>query len=175
MPALSWTDYVGAVAGVVGMATGIVGAVMGFVAYRRTNQNKAIDMRVALQKDLPEVRESIGIVRESMASAAGSRRNVLAARGLAQSGAMVVWEQTLEAGRAQIEKIAASIRSEGANFASLSLDQLESETVAIHKIKTSLSTLVEKYRDELAADHDARRQIGQQHTAIAAARISQNK
>lgn len=81
MPAPSWTDYVGAVAGVVGMATGVSGAVMGFVAYRRTNQNKAIDMRIALQKDLTEVRELIGTVRESMASAASSRRNVLAAMG----------------------------------------------------------------------------------------------
>jgi len=46
MPALGWTDYVGAVAGVVGMAIGISGVVMGFVAYRRSNRNNAIDMRV---------------------------------------------------------------------------------------------------------------------------------
>jgi hypothetical protein len=175
MPAPSWTDYIGALTGVVGMATGISGAVMGFVAYRRTNRNKAIDMRIALQKDLVEVRGSIGVVRESMASAAGSRRNVLAARGLAKSGAMAVWEQTVEADRVQIEKIAASIPSEGANFASLSLEQLESETVATHKIKTGLTALAEKYRGEIAADHDSRREIGQQHTAIAAARIIQNK
>ncbi|MFM0114995.1 hypothetical protein [Paraburkholderia nemoris] len=46
MPALGWTDYVGAVAGVVGMSTGISGAVLGVVAYRRSNRNNAIDMRV---------------------------------------------------------------------------------------------------------------------------------
>jgi len=39
----SWTDYVGAVAGVVGMLTGIFGAIMGYIGYRRSNQIKALD------------------------------------------------------------------------------------------------------------------------------------
>ena len=167
----SWTDYVGAVAGIVGMVTGISGAIMGYIGYRRSNQIKALDMRLALRKDLEDARESITTLRELMASAAGSRRATLAARGLGRSGAMVVWEQQLEFNRATVEQIAASIVSEGTDFAALSVEQLESEILAAHKIKTNLFTLIEKYRGELAADDDARRQIGEQHTAMAAARI----
>ncbi|EDT41774.1 hypothetical protein [Burkholderia ambifaria] len=162
-------------AGYVGMATGLFGAVMGYVGYRRSNQIKALDMRLALRKDLGEARESVTMLRELMASAAGSRRATLAARGLGRSGAMVIWEQALEADRTTIEQIAASIRSEGTDFAALSEAQLETELVAVHKIKMSLATLVEKYRGELAADDDTRRQIGQQQTAIAAARMSQKQ
>ncbi|MBM5656580.1 hypothetical protein GSH05_34890, partial [Burkholderia pseudomallei] len=58
-----------------------------------------------------------------------------------------------------------SIVSEGTDFAALSVEQLESEILAAHKIKTNLFTLIEKYRGELAVDDDARRQIGEQHTA----------
>ncbi|EAX78822.1 hypothetical protein TVAG_017090 [Trichomonas vaginalis G3] len=119
----------------------------------------------AHRKDLGDARESITTLRELMASAAGSRRATLAARGLGGPGAMVVWEQQLESDRATVEQIAASIVSEGTDFAALSVEQLESEILAAHKIKTNLFTLIEKYRGELAVDDDARRQIGEQHTA----------
>lgn len=173
MPNPSWTDYVGVMSGIVGMLTGISGAVMGYIAYRRSNQIKALDMRLALRKDLEEVREAVTTLRELMSSAEGSRRATLAARGLYKSGNMVVWERTLEADRAEVAKITAAILSEGTDFAALSEAQLETELVAVHKIKTGLSKLVEKYRGELAADDDIRRQIGQQQTAIAAARMGQ--
>lgn len=172
---MSLVDYVGALTGIVGMVTGISGAIMGYVGYRRSNQIKALDMRLALRKDLGEARELVTILRELMTSAAGSRRATLAARGLYRSGNMVVWEQMLEADRAEVEKIVASIRSEGADFAALPEAQLETELVTAHKIKTSLSTLVEKYRGELAIDSDARGQIMQQHTAMAAARMQVTK
>ena len=171
----TWTDYVGAVAGVVGMVTGISGAVMGYIGYRRTNQIKALDLRLSLRKDLSEARDAITTIRELMSSAEGSRRATLAARGLYKSGAMVVWEQALEADRTEVTKIAAAILSEGTDFAALSEAQLETELVAAHKIKMNLSGLVAKYRGELAADDDTRRQIGEQHTAMAAARMQAAK
>jgi hypothetical protein len=171
----NWMDYVGVTAGIVGMVTGISGAVMGYVGYRRSNQIKALDMRLALRKDLSEARESVTTLRELMASAAGSRRATLAARGLYRSGNMVVWEQALEADRVEVEKIAAAIQSEGTDFAALSETQLETDLVAAHKIKTSLTTFIKKYRGELAADDDAQNQIMQQHTAMAAARMQAAK
>lgn len=161
--------------GYVGMATGIFGAGMGFLAYRRTNQIKALDLRLELRKGLGEARESITTIRELMASAAGSRRANLAARGLSKSGNMVALEQSLEADRAAVEQIAASILSEGTDFAALSEAQLETELINAHKIKTSLAKFVEKYRSELAADADARTQMAHQATAMAAARMGQKK
>lgn len=174
MPALIWTDYVASVTGVVGMVTGISGAVMGYVGYRRSNQNKALDMRLALRKDLGEAHQSITLLRELMTSATGSRKAVLAARGLGRSGATITWEQALEADRVTVENLAAAIRGEDDDLGTLSTNQLESETVAVHRIKTRLSTLIENYRGELAADDEARRQIMQQATTMAAARMRQS-
>ena len=170
----SWTDYVGATAGIVGMVTGIFGAITGYLGYRRSNQLKALDMRLTLRKDLSEARDSVTTVRELMTSAEGSRRATLAARGLYKSGQMVVWERTLATDREEVARFAAGIPSEGTDFSALSEAQLETYLVAAHKTKSSLSSLIEKYRGELAEDSDSRRQIADQVTATTAARISRN-
>jgi hypothetical protein len=163
-----WPGYVGAV-------TGAISLVVSGIAYRRSNQIKRLDMRLELRKALGEAHQSLTTLQTLMTSATGSRSAVLAAKGLYRSGNMVIWEQMLATDRAEVEKITASIRSEDADFATLSVEQLESETVAAHKIKTSLTTLVDKYRGELAADDEARRQIADQVTAITAARIQAAK
>lgn len=171
----SWTDYISVAAGIVGMVTGISGAVMGYIGYRRSNQIKALDMRLALRKDLGEAREAIGTLRQMMSQADGSRKANMAARGVYQSGAMKVWEATLGADRAEVTKIAAAIPREGTDFSAMSEKQLESEIIAAHKIKTSLATFEAKYCGELAADADSRRQIAAQQTAMTAARIQAAK
>ncbi|CAN7766076.1 hypothetical protein LJR034_007420 [Caballeronia sp. LjRoot34] len=161
-----WTGYVG-------MATGIFGAVMGFIGYRRSNQIKALDLRLELRKALGDAHNSLSTLRALVNAAAGSRRAVLAAKGLGGSGAMAAWHQMTDADLAEIDKIAASIRSEGADFSALSAEPLESEIVAAHKIKNSLSTLIDKYHGELAADDAAREQIAQTQAMLVASRQKQ--
>ncbi|MEK6422291.1 MAG: hypothetical protein V4801_22115 [Burkholderia gladioli] len=170
----SLADYVGAVGGVVGMATGIFGAVMGYIGYRRSNQIKALDMRVALRKDLAEAREVFSRLPELMTHADRSRRATLAARGLGGSGAWLAWERMLEADRAELGQIGVTIRSENADFSVLSPEQLEAELIATHKFKAIFSTLQQRYQGEIEQDDEARRQIAQQSTTMAAARMGQN-
>lgn len=174
MAALSWTDYIGATTGIVGMLTGVYGAVMGHIGYRRSNQNKALDMRLALRKDLGEAHLLITDLRALMTSALDSRKAVLAAKGLASSGAMIAWERTVDVDRKTVEGLAAAIRGEDDHLGTLSANQLESEIVAAHKIKTSLSRLVDKYRGELALDDQTRHQIAQATTTMVAARIGRS-
>ncbi|WP_157058448.1 hypothetical protein [Azoarcus sp. CIB] len=38
--------YVGAITGVIGAITGIAGAVMGYFSYRKTNEIKALELRL---------------------------------------------------------------------------------------------------------------------------------
>lgn len=169
----SWTDYVGPIAGIVGMVTGIFGSVMGYLGYRSSHLSKSFDLRVALRKDLAETCELVTLIRQTMAEAEGSRKNVLAARGLANSGAMDVWLQLLKTDREEVTKIAATIPSEGTDFSAMADAQLEAEIIATHKRKTNLCALREKYQETLAEDADVRRQISQQQTAMAAARMGQ--
>lgn len=157
--------------GVVGAVTGVAALVVSVIAYRRSNQVKSLDMRLELRKVVGESHGSLTNLRSLIEYAAGSRRAVLAARGQVRSGAMQLWEQTLTTDRAEIARIAAALRSEAADFAALPVNNLEEELVAAYKLKASLSTLVEKYRAEVTADNDSRRQIGEEQTAITAARI----
>jgi hypothetical protein len=83
MTGSDWTGYVG-------MVTGLIGATMGFIAYRRSNQIKALDLRIQLRKDLTSGHESIATLRDLTNRADRSRRHIQAARGLTGSGAAVL-------------------------------------------------------------------------------------
>ncbi|MGF6369784.1 hypothetical protein OKW40_002534 [Paraburkholderia sp. RAU6.4a] len=161
-----WTGYVG-------MATGIFGAVMGFIGYRRSNQIKALDLRLDLRKALGDAHNSLSTLRAMMNTAAQSRRAILAAKGLGGSGAMAAWNRMADVDLADIDTIAASLRSEDADFSALPAEHLEFEIVFAHKIKNRLSTLIDKYRDELAADAAAREQIAQAQAMLVASRQKQ--
>jgi tetrahydromethanopterin S-methyltransferase subunit H len=164
MTASDWT-------GVVGAVTGFIGLVVSVSAYRKSNQIKSLDMRIELRKVIGESHESLTNLRSLIDYAAGSRRGILAATGRVRSGAMQHWEQALAADRAEIDRITAALRSEDGDFAALPTDNLEAELVAAYRLKARLSTLVEKYRAEVTADNESRRQLSEQQTAIAAARM----
>jgi hypothetical protein len=157
--------------GYVGMATGIFGALMGFLGYRRSNHIKTLELRLELRKDLGEAHESLSTLRTVIESAASSRPRVLAMKGLGRSGNMVAWSQTVETDRAEVERLAALLRDDAADFTTLSSEQLASEIVSAHKLKASLSTLVDKYRGELAADDEARRQRHHEVITMTAAQM----
>jgi hypothetical protein len=157
--------------GAVGALTGVIALVVSVITYRRANQVKSLDMRIELRKVVGESHGSLTELRSLIDHAARSRTAVMAARGLGRSGAAQHWEQTLATDRAEIDRIAAALRNEDADFAALPVDNLEEELVATYRLKARLSTLNEKYRGEVKTDDDHRRQIGEQQTAIAAARI----
>lgn len=155
----------------VGMVTGIIGAVMGVIAYLRSNQIKKLDLRLELRKGLGDAHEALRILRAVIESAANSRPRVLAMRGLGRSGNAVAWDRAIEVDRAEVERLAALLRSESADFTALSGEQLESEIVAAHKLKASMYTLIEQYRGELAADDEARRQRHQEVVTMTATQM----
>lgn len=150
-----WTGYVGVVTGVVGMVTGCL-------AYWRSNRIKALDLRLELRKGLGDAHHALSTLRERLDFADRSRRAVLAATGLLRSGNIVVWERAVAADREQANTLGSSIRSETADFTALSTEQLESEIVAAHKIRTRLDALITKYRGEISADDESRRRIAQE-------------
>ena len=156
----------------IGILTGLIGTFIGIAAYVRSNQIKKLDLRLELRKGLGDAHEALSTLRAVMEAAANSRPRVLAMRGLGKSGNMVAWEQSIAADRVRMEEIAVTLRSEGGDFTTLSPEQLESEIVSSHRIKASLSTLVDKYRGELAADDEARRQRHHEVVTMTAAQVT---
>jgi hypothetical protein len=155
----------------VGMVTGTIGTVMGVIAYVRSNQIKKLDLRLELRKALGDAHEALSTLRAVIDSAANSRPRVLAMRGLGRSGNAVTWDRDVEVDHAEVERLAALLRSENAGFTALSAEQLESEIVAAHKLKASMDTLIKKYRGELSADDEARRQRHQEIVTMTAAQM----
>jgi len=80
-----WTGYVGMVAGVVGAITGIAHPVMGYVAYRRSNQIEASDRRLELHKLLNETHVAADGLLHLLSRALASRQSTLSMRGLGHS------------------------------------------------------------------------------------------
>ncbi|MFX1674387.1 hypothetical protein PWR63_19320 [Paraburkholderia sp. A2WS-5] len=173
MPDVDWTGYVGAATGIFGAATGIFGAVTGLLGYRRANQIKSLDLRLELRKALSDAHELLSSLPTLIELADGTHKGLLALKGLGRSGNHVAWDQGVAEDRMEIDQIAPKLRSESADFSSLSAEQLEAEIIATHKIKTRLSDFVAKYSASLAADGEERKQISHQTTTIAAARMAQ--
>lgn len=161
-----WTGYVG-------MATGVFGAVVGYLGYRRATHIKNLDMRLELRKALREAHESIRTLPEIIEQANRSRRAVMAARGHGRSGAMNVWVDAVTRDREAVTNIAPTVRDEGADFTLMTAEQLEEEIIAVDKINATLRAMLKKYEDARRGDDETRAQIGQQVTAMAAARMAQ--
>lgn len=148
-------DYIGTI-------TGIIGAVTGCLAYLKTKQVKLLDLRLELRKSIASAHHELSMARSGIDLGARSRRAVLVATGHGNSGNLVAWDQDVRADAAKLDQIAATIRSETADFTALNDKQLESEIVAAHRIAAELTTIVTKYREALAADDDRRREIRQE-------------
>lgn len=156
-----WTGYVGVV-------TGVAGMVMGFLGYRRSNDIKALDLRLELRKGLADAHLTASTVSTLVDSADRSRQSVLAATGRYQSGIRVAWEASVATDRTDIERLVTSLRDQTADFTEMPAEALEAEIVAVHRIKAALDSLASKYRDELAKDDRERARLQQE----AAARVN---
>ena len=152
-----WTAYVGMAAGILGAITGISGAVMGFVSYRRSNNIKALDLRLELRKVVTDIEAGLAALPGAMDHANQSRQRVTAATG--QAGALQLWNQQFEQDRTRLNEMRERAPSSAEDLAKLSPVELESRLVAAHKIYHEVTQLAEKYARALGADYEERRQL----------------
>lgn len=86
----------------------------------------------------------------------------MAARGLNGSGVQMAWTAAIAADEGEVERLTAELRSEQADFSSLSDQQLEDEIVDVHRIHHQLVAFKTKYEQAFAEDDEQRRRIAQQ-------------
>lgn len=154
-----WTSYVGMAAGAIGAVSGIAGAVMGYISYRRSNSIKSLDLRLELRKAVSEVEIALGKLVQLLEYADRSRRAVASAKGGVNSGAMLAWAEAIQKDNARAKGLAESGPQGPASYEGLSLTELETMLVAMHKLKGEVATLTEKYETAVKADDEDRRQI----------------
>jgi hypothetical protein len=148
----NWLSYVGAV-------TGIAGAVMGYVAFRRSGEMKALDLRLELGKMENEARAIVDGLPGLMDKANGSRINVLAATGLGRSGGHQSWDQAWKVDYDKVSQFPKKIREADKTSKAVSHAELEAMLLATHALRGAAGEVRDKYRATLAADDRQREQI----------------
>src|SRR5688500_1795972 len=92
MPDPNTLSLIGAATGIVGAITGIAGAILGYISYRRSQEIKALDLRMEFRKQLTDTRVMVQELPELLKRARRSRDNVLVAMGTVRTGAHEAWK-----------------------------------------------------------------------------------
>jgi hypothetical protein len=80
-----WTSYVGMVTGILGAVTGIAGAILGCMSYKKSNQIKALDLRIELKRALANTVYDFKKLNDQMTQGNKSRISVSSAIGAFRS------------------------------------------------------------------------------------------
>ena len=154
-----WLGYAGVITGVIGAVTGAAGSVLGYIAYRRSDQLKALDLRLELRKNVTLMISDASELLPHFEQAKKSKLAVAAAAGMYQSGATEKWVSEYESDKATATALIAKLHSADESYTQLSPSNLESKLVEIHTQQDVISRLRKKYDESIAVDDRDRSQI----------------
>ncbi len=171
----SWLAYTGAVAGIIGAVTGITGAVLAYFAFRRTDQHKALDLRLELRKTESTLRSDIHDLIPLLERAKASRTRLASAQGNYDSGATKHWISQWETDLAEANSLVAESSVLDIDCSGFSQTNLEARLIIVHKLEHQVFQFTNKYRDSLAADDTGREQLQADQRVITQARLESKK
>ena len=151
--------YTGAVTGVIGAITGIAGSVFGYIAYRRSDQLKALDLRLELRKNSSSIFAEANELLTLLDYAKGSKSAVAAGTGMYKSGATEKWIGDCDEDIAKIKVLMEVLPNPDDQHLDLSPTDLETKLVEVHSLQDSVSRFRKKYDDSIAIDDKVRAQI----------------
>ncbi|WP_155301010.1 hypothetical protein [Cupriavidus necator] len=151
-----WISYVGLAGGIIGTATGCM-------AYWRTGQLKALDLRLELSRQDIEVRHLVLGLNDLLAQARRSREAVAAATGRVGSGWLQGWMTQLQADENEVFGLLGALPPENASYRTAPHSDLESALSARHATRVKADSLRNKYVASLAEDDRLRSEIRAAH------------
>jgi hypothetical protein len=163
-------SYVGAITGVIGALTGIAGSIMGYLSYRKSNEVKALELRLELTKLGQDTFFKADSLGELMLRAKRSREAVSAAMGTRKSGAMTHWHSQYAADEQSLDGINESIDELNIDYSSADLKAMETALGEVHSLRSIVIAIADRYtasveeddrnreflRDQVHARHDQR-------------------
>lgn len=172
MSGQSWLAYSGAIAGIIGAVTGIAGAILAFLAFRRTAQIKALDLRLELRRTESTLQSDIHDLIPLLESAKASRTRLAAAQGSYHSGATAYWLSQWDTDLADANSLVEGASVLDVDCSTFSQAELEARLVTVHKLQRQVAQLAGKYKNSLAADDTGREQLQADQRVITQARLS---
>lgn len=114
-----------------------------------------LELRKAVAEAHIEAEEAVELIRKCHQS----RIAVLAARGLARSGAMEVWKGQTATDAKAVGALKRELPNETQDFSQLPTSELETQLVNVHRIQARIAQGWDKYKRELDLDDESRRDI----------------
>jgi len=155
----NWLGYAGAITGVIGAITGIAGSVLGFIAYRRSDQLKALDLRLELRKSVTSLVAEANELLPLLEHAKKSKAAVAAAVGIYKSGATEKWIAECDADIVKVKVLLEKLPNPQDQYFDLSPTALETKLVEIHGLKETVSRYHKSYDESIATDDKDRARI----------------
>tara|TARA_R110001599_G_scaffold64023_4_gene179388 strand:+ start:64708 stop:65217 length:510 start_codon:yes stop_codon:yes gene_type:complete len=155
-------SYIGAITGLIGTITGIAGAVMGYLSYRKTNEIKALELRLEIMKTGVDAFQKAEDLVDLLARAKRSRNAVAAAMGMRQSGAYERWVRQHTVDEESLSAINESVDQLNVDYSKAPLRELEQAIGEIQSLKTIVNCIMERYLGSIVEDDRNRESIRQQ-------------
>ncbi|HTV85498.1 MAG TPA: hypothetical protein VME63_08830 [Dyella sp.] len=147
-----WVSYVS-------LAGGIVGTISGCLAYRRTGQLKALDLRLELRKVDSELRNFFSPLSAKLDYAKRSRERIAAVTGGVQSGPMQKWLAEYNEDLSNFHRMEASLPTPSESYRSDAAATLESKLVMRHNLMIDAKALLAKYEASVVRDDKERESL----------------
>ena len=160
-----WLGYAGVITGVIGAVTGVAGSVLGYIAYHRSDQLKALDLRLELRKNIASLISDASELPLLFEQAQKSKLAVASAVGSYKSGATEKWVSEYELDKIIATALIEKLPKANESYTELSPSNLESRLVEIHSQQDAISRLHKKYDESLAKDDKDRAQIAASRNA----------
>jgi hypothetical protein len=153
-----WTSYVGMITGIIGSLTGILGAVLGFVGFRRANKLKSLDLRIEVQKARNDAHFSNVQLVDLLEAAKSSRTATARVNGTSHSRGLQQFEEKFDTDRKHAADLISQIPKPGFDFSSLSVEELETKLVEIHRLQCWINDVSKYYEGTIAEDDEDQNQ-----------------
>ncbi len=145
MTEIDWPDYVGVVSGVIGMITGSFGAIIGYKSYKKSNEIKALDLRLELRKKISDFEAAYHHLENLLPEANRAMLANLSARNMLNSSFKDKWDLEYENDMNDLDLISESMPDSDLDYTNYSTGKLETELVNIHQLLNSVEDLKRKY------------------------------
>jgi hypothetical protein len=147
------TFDIGSVTGIIGAITGPAGCLIGWISYRRSQQIKALDLRLELRKQVSDVRVEVQALPTLLGRAQASRNAVRAAMGRGQqSGDNVIWKAELENDLKTVQALARVLSDTTETYQRSNSQELENKLVEVHALSAKVAQFRNKYETALISD-----------------------
>jgi hypothetical protein len=145
--------------GILGTASGLLGTILGWRGYRLAKTMKTLDLRLELRKADAEIRSRVRAMPELLNRAKRSREAILAASGLAQSGAMQFCRDELRNSSEQQQRLEQDLPADKIDYRGFPPEAIEQELVRRHAALEEANKIISKYEGWLADDAQDRAHV----------------